>query len=736
MGVQMECHDRYFMIAVDLTFSGNETRFEAVDRTGVHRLDEQYAAKCGYTIGLLEMLGRVQLRASYFSCHTENKDDVEFNFSFNLIVPHDGEEMAYSLNKTCSPSLPWSPREVTCETNFMEVSVRSEMTCPTGTRTDDWNDLRPAHGSKTSDWQVMFRIGDEQQPSMTLSEARRRGYIFDMTHGRLVLRTPYGQPDSSNTLVNGVPIEVVHATLFSRQSWIVLMVDLEAACSLHEGLYDEEGYVVFETPEMLYPGLESPKIHIGLKGALDHQLKNSSYMIHNDSVQIAIPYNAEGGRRKSFVSGGLFEFYVFQLYMEQLWVDDDDIITRLRLHRTLSTALLPLHVSAQNLTLLEEKLFKVHLGDLPEDVQLVSVQLNGRQFKLPLANTSSFSVSMTEHNDTHGYTLQVAFDDPVVNQQFSKEDSAIHHSLDINYTLVVLPENDSFHHFTSVLALTDVSPPVFTGACSESGVSFKLKHRPFDFLWYVSVGDEALTSELASQYSYTMSNDSSSLQISVPLFTQGYEYKNVTLDGFFGTFEILVRNVETAEVASSTVKTCHFTPKEFIMCSTDGWMTAAADLPFNIPRVGTPPGLHLVDRFCTPKETNGSRALFSFPLNSCGAIVKLNGGMVTYKNEIFLHDPSAEKLATLQCTYPLEGLHRLFSVYRFDSDNVGVGTITHSAPPTGLHIPEVKPTAAPKTTRATKRPNRGRVQPAVYIKVSKLNHQSKVTKGEFSIAAR
>lgn len=39
-----------------------------------------------------------------------------------MIVTHDEGEVTYELNRTCSPSLPWSPREVTCEVNYMEVS--------------------------------------------------------------------------------------------------------------------------------------------------------------------------------------------------------------------------------------------------------------------------------------------------------------------------------------------------------------------------------------------------------------------------------------------------------------------------------------------------------------------------------------------------------------------------------------------------------------------------------------
>lgn len=37
---------------------------------------------------------------------------------------------------------------------------------------------------------------------MTLSEASKQGYIFYLTDGRLVFRTPYGQPHSLNTEVN------------------------------------------------------------------------------------------------------------------------------------------------------------------------------------------------------------------------------------------------------------------------------------------------------------------------------------------------------------------------------------------------------------------------------------------------------------------------------------------------------------------------------------------------------
>ncbi|XP_056225237.1 uncharacterized protein LOC130164493 [Seriola aureovittata] len=738
--LHMECRDRYFMIAVDFSFTGEEPRFEAVDGTGVYLITEQYAAQCGYSVSVLPLQDQVVLRASYFSCHTDNTDDEVFTFKFNLIANHEGKEVTYAMNKTCSPSLPWSPREVTCEENYMEVSVRSDVACPTGTKKDDWDAaVQTSYTSATTDWQVMFQRVEQELMPMNLSEAQKQGYEFDLTDGRLVFRTPYGQPDCFSTEVNGVPVEVVHATLFSRQSWVVLMVDLVAACSLHEGLYDDDGYMMWETPEVLHPlvsGLHDTQVHIGVDGELVEQpvAEERGYTVekHNATVQISIPYNAEGGYRKSFVDDDLYEYYVFHLYLEQISVDEDHVDTRLRFHRTLSTPLLPRPVFTENRTIHEEHVFTIYLGDVPDDVELAAVNLNGHKCTIPFTNTSSHTITKVAHpNNTHGYTLRVPFGDPVVIQQFSKEDAAMQQKLDINYTLTVLPENEPFYHLASVMALTDVSPPVFDAVCSESGISFKLDHRPFDYLWYISIDTELLTSELAAQHGYIMSNDSQSLLLDVPLYTHGYEYKDITLKGFLGTFEILVRDHETSEVQSSTVKTCPFSTTEMIMCSTDGRMTVVADLSRAVPSGGIPARTNLVDKYCGPKEADDSRALFSFPLNSCGSIVKLNKGSVTYENEIFFSKKfraqknpefsSATESVIMQCTYPLAGLHRLFSVYRFESDTVGFGRILHSANRTeDLQSPTIEPTTVLQTpvpvTRRGMRP--GYHPPAQLIKVS------------------
>ncbi|KAM3590717.1 uncharacterized protein V6R79_015023 [Siganus canaliculatus] len=736
--VRTECRDRYFMLAADLSFAGEDHRLEAVDRKGVHPITEQYAAKCGYTVTHLPLQGQAELRASYFSCHTDNKDDETFTFKFNLIVTQEGKEVTFTLNKTCSPALPWSPKEVTCEANYMEVSVRSEVTCPSGTRKDDWDDLKPAHSSTTSDWQVIFKTPEEPSPPMDLSEARKQGYVFDLTGGRLVFRAPYGQTGAFRMEVNNIPVEVVHATLFSRQSWMVFMVELVAACSMYEGSYDDGGCMVWETPEELYPSLDNIHLRLGLNGKLLEQqfAEESGFFVerHNGTVQISIPYNAEGGFRKIFVADGLYENYVFHLSVEQILVDEDDAKTRVRLRRTLVTPLLLHPLYTENQTVLDEHTFMVYLGDVPADVELAAVHLNGHECLVPFPNTSSHVITETVYpNSSRSYTLKVPFDDPVVLHQFSREDSVLRYRLDLNYTLMVLAENESYHHLTSVEAwFADVSPPSFDAICGESGISFKLDHRPFDHLWEITVDSNLLTPELAAEHGYMLSNDSQSLLLDVPLFTHGYEYEDVTLKGFSGTFEILVRDPDTSEVQSSIVKTCPFTATEFIMCSTDGRMTVVADLFVVIKNGGVAAHTNLVDKYCRPKETDGTRALFSFPLNSCGSTVKLGKENVTYQNEIFYSqkyphmNKSATTGVTVQCTYSVSGLHRLFSVHRFESDTVGSGSILKAT--AGLQSLSIEPTVTPKNTPATKQHNKPisflpASHPAVrYIKVSRFQN--------------
>lgn len=71
-----------------------------------------------------------------------------------------------------------------------------------------------------------------------------------------------------------------------------------------EGSYDD-GYMMWETPEVLHPlvsDLHDTQVNIGVVGELVEEpvAEERGYVVekHNSTVQISIPYNAEGGYRK------------------------------------------------------------------------------------------------------------------------------------------------------------------------------------------------------------------------------------------------------------------------------------------------------------------------------------------------------------------------------------------------------------------------------------------------------
>lgn len=51
---------------------------------------------------------------------------------------------------------------------------------------------------------------------------------------------------------------------------------------------------------------------------------------------------------QSIVDGDLYEFYIFDLYFEQILLDEDQVETRLRYHRTMATPLLPHPILTEN----------------------------------------------------------------------------------------------------------------------------------------------------------------------------------------------------------------------------------------------------------------------------------------------------------------------------------------------------------------------------------------------------
>ncbi|KAJ8269990.1 hypothetical protein GJAV_G00109050 [Gymnothorax javanicus] len=701
--LRAECRDRYFLLTIDQAITTKKLRIEAIDATGIYPINMDYSATCGYTYSEFNMAGFITLRASFYSCHTEIQDDQVFSAEFNVIsTDHLGGETVHHVAKTCTLSLPWTDREVLCEENYMEVSVRSDACA-----------LRRSSPGKDKDsklfatlpaltgWQLVF-MEDEEDVGMSVDEARAIGYGVTITDGRVVFRSAYVQHHTDFAMIDGISTVEIHTTMILRHKWMVKMLDLSAACTINLGGFDPETLRVFwEIPTVMAPLVydlsEFASVHVGVgvEGQLldEYTWRGRGYSLDvNGSLTcLSVPMGAEGGHRRSLVINNTYhEFYSIYLYYEHLF-REGLLETRHRMPRACSTPQLPRYPYTIDQTVPEEYVFTVYLGDFPWDVELVAVALSGESYTVSEAIQSGYAISMVRHpNGTHGYVLKVPFEDPVVLRMYLGE-GLVQYSLEINYTLSIMPQHDYYYHLASVMALIkDAFPPDVQAACTEGSIIFQIPQRNLGHMWEITVGPYPLTPELAARRGYFLQNTGQSLTLEVPVFTIGFIYEDITLNHFFGTFEVLTRDAKTLDIQKSTAKRCLFNTDELIVCSTDGVMTAVVSLAVAIPPMA-PSRTTLLDANCGPQETDATRVLFAFGVNTCGTRFLADDHYLVFENEIMSHrefqsewEPivtrDSEFRVTVQCFYEANSTDRLFVDNTFKSETPGFGTIKESSP--------------------------------------------------------
>uniref|UniRef100_A0A3P8ZLR7 ZP domain-containing protein n=1 Tax=Esox lucius TaxID=8010 RepID=A0A3P8ZLR7_ESOLU len=693
--IQSECRDRYLWVHVG--WSDNAPRFEAVDATGVHPIDEKGdAPQCGYTVSTFRMDVYTTLRASYFSCYTDNQNDELFTFQLYITVTDaKGQPSRYPLTQTCPLPLPWSQREVICEEDYMEVTVGRDVLCTTseGTSKEAWETAHSiAQKMANSDWQVMFLNNEER---MSVTEAQQFGYKLSATPKRVVFRSPYGQSQSEIVMVDGVEVEVIHGTVFFRQNMMVVMVDISLACTKNPGSFDG-ARLLWDIPRMITPlvnnsfGFESRQINVGVENQLldESTVRARGYTlkVEGPMVQMGVPFGAEGGYTKSLVIDNVYQetyaaFLFYEHVFSHVYADGGTVETRHRLSRVVDTPLLcrtPFTIDVDTLSPHQktgaEDSFNVYLGNIPHDVALMGVKLNENQFSVLDATEHGYAISKVDHpNGTHGYTLRVPFDDKSVRRMYLGE--GLHqYSVDINYTLSIMPQEEPYFHLASVVKqLSDEFPPELKGVCTQGGIVFTMNQPRLGYLWEIGVGHDPLTPELVTERGYYLKNDSHSLTLEVPWSTVGYTYEDINLRHFYGTFEVLSRDSQTSEIQTSTATRCLFRTDQLIICSTDGTMIVVTNTrpwPVVDPRSTT-----LSDRTCQPKEADDSRVLFEFGLNTCGTTLTVEDSYVLYENEILSNRESKFRLS-VRCIYPLSSVSRLSAENIFKSEVPGVGFIT------------------------------------------------------------
>ncbi|XP_077594971.1 uncharacterized protein LOC144211506 isoform X2 [Stigmatopora nigra] len=695
--VEWACRDRYLWIRVP---SKETVRFEAVDSDGTHAIGAEVASRCGYTLAGLQEEGFTTFRASYYSCFTRIQDGRLFVFQFNILVSDGGSEWTRSqtVSAECSPPLDWIGREITCEEEYMEVNVGREAGCdarPGAAGSAGREALALVTASRAP--RLMFGQRDGSLTPLSVAEAESRGYGLTLTAERAVLRAPYGAAQAKIIHVDNVPFVVLGAFLFYKRQLTLVMLDLSVACPINSGSYDG-ARLIWEVPRVPRPLLEerdvlkNPRHRLEVEGQMldreDAAAKGFQLVRGESLVRISVPFGAEGGHRRSWVAdNGYKETFAISVRYEQRFRaqhgdEADGVETRLGMVRVLRTPPLCHQVFSLDQSNPDDQMFSIYLGNVPSDVILAEVAVNERRL---LTEATALTLAPFVHpNGSRAYQIRLPFSEPVVRRKYLGE-GVVRYSIDVNFTLTVVPREDSYYHHTSIAAQVFM-PPKVTAQCLDGGILFKVLVSPGTrSLWEVGVDHQPLTAPLAAQRGYKFLNDSQNGILEVPLFSIGYTYQDINLSDFYGTFKLLLRDAQTLEVQTSTTKQCLFKTEDMIVCSADGVVTVVTKPTWTWPKV-RPERTSLLDPSCRPKETDATRVLFQFKLDSCGTRATV-GDYVVYENEIrhdrqlvadgpnFSSRDSQFKL-TVRCFYPLSASTRVAEEDRMSrSETPGVGSI-------------------------------------------------------------
>ncbi|XP_049338713.1 uncharacterized protein LOC111196783 isoform X2 [Astyanax mexicanus] len=693
------CSDRQFWLVVKSNFLGSRFRFEVEEGSGVRQVWGQWAAECGYTLQL-DSWGDLTLRVSYLACGVQNQGDSEFRLMLWFVNEGAAEEgtSQHPLLLSCRLEEPWRPREVVCEKNYMEISVEKQLP-PDNQKGTEWVAPGPADDT-LRELRVLFRVPDLRErlssgwpplkeESIPGHLVHLLGYSINMTTSRIVLRCAYGSRLAYTLQDGNVTVEIVSTTLLYRHQWTLLRVDTSVACTTSQGSSDGAD-VIWMLPWLLPPLVQTPLKQKSLKVAVGGyyisqcEARDRGYRIqdNNDTIEIRIPFGADGGRLKSGVTEGQYsQLYEVDVVLLREWEDSAWGRTQQRTFRTLSTnRKLPVIITDHTAPSGGELL--VSVGVFLPDILLVNVSTADQVFTWDEAERNSVRISQVSFsNGTHSYLLQVPFRHPLVTQKYVGEGYSSY-SLSLLLSFLLSPDGQIFHVPLILRStLQDAVVPWLEGACSDRGVRIQVHYGNLQKQWGVYVGGLKLQ-QLLQNRQYILDTTEESVSIEIPLFAPGMDYKGLSLQGLEVSVWVRLVHVKTMEELSH-LQECTLPVKELLVCLPDGQMVALLDVSGVFPPVD-PKRMVLLDPSCGPLDTDSSRVLFSFPSGSCGSVVTHADGHVIYANtaRYLPPDPAHARLhphlysVPLMCVFPESGPYSI-SIYRPRS----------TAPPTAPLIP-------------------------------------------------
>ncbi|XP_078069698.1 uncharacterized protein LOC144493999 [Mustelus asterias] len=620
------------------------------DQSGyIFPITPKFASQCGYTIVVDRQ--NVEFRASVLSCFVHNLNDEQFSITIQIKVSEtDTQASTYIETMTCMYS-PWAAREMYCEENYMQVSVQRNIPPIEDYAQDaeDWALVFPeATSAESGIWQVVFHMPGGKK-RMTVKEAHQMNYGIITTMSRILLRAPYHTNEAQIVLVQNIPLTVIRSTSFYKEQWMALLIDTAMACPV-DGVTVTDDIIMWTVPRIFTPivtsAVHQDNTSMGVNGIkLDPtQMAERNYtLVQNDTVlAINVPIGAQDGYYKSYVVGGQYGItYSINLFMEHQWEDEAWGLNKISVIRPVTTPFIPEPLVLIDDTVPEQWLFNVTLGNFLPDVELKKLTLDTQSFPVDEENQMFNVYDGTTTNETalnRIFILEVPMESPVVDRKYIG-DGIEQYTLDVIYTLTVVPENLTFIYVAHLIHQHKIVLPVANGFCDEENMTLVVSHETSDYYWIPFIGNVQLTPHYAEQHGYTLSENGTHSVITIPHDAAPVVHEALNNQGLRNRFDFKLRDNKTLDVLVNFSVSCSFSITNLLTCFPDGRIVITA-LKLEA-LLGIDGKMMLKDKACKPKESTEFQATFEFTAASCGTSRRFEKDYMIYENEVAYFKKSA-----------------------------------------------------------------------------------------------
>ncbi|NWQ93637.1 ZP2 protein, partial [Burhinus bistriatus] len=653
-------------------FEDKYLSFSIVDQSGIAwELDEAMASQCGYTVTYSNW-SNLEFRASAVSCRSHLEKDV-FTVTLQVKASHtpDMKNAETHLKSASCPYGPRSPRELVCESNYMEVSVRKEV--PQTVKhliqdePEDWALTFPeAKEGEASIWQIVFHQPEEKK-ALLVSDAWSAGYGLNTTDTRVLLRIPYTAEQIQLIEDQGITFSAVRSSTFYKQGWMILMVDTAVACPVDGVVYTNKT-IIWTVPkyiQLLSAGATSFKDVLVEAGVDLHKLSakemaSRKYVLSNDLnvITMKIPIGAEGGSYKTSVSSGQHGVkYNINLFLEHQWEDNKWGLTKHTIIKEIETPFEQVELAIINNSNLSARLMNVTVGMFLPDVELMNVTLEGVTVAVPEAVQHECLIYEIGYaNGSKTYVIQVPFDASSIKKEYTRNDMRLY-TLNITLAFITRPTSETFAvPVVAVSTVKDAVLPNARGFCDGKNFHLIITHGNVDQNWLPFISDWHLTPEAAQKYNYSLRDNGSHLAISVPFLSSHVNYEDFHTSGIKASLHLTLKDGITLANRRDFSVSCRFSPSELIQCLPNGTVVITVVKLVGIADLDTSL-LVLRDRQCKPSLVTEKTATFKFNVNTCGTNRKFNSTTMTYENDVLYFRPGNDTPAyelKFVCSYAIK----------------------------------------------------------------------------------